>query len=290
MSGFSRPPAEVKNFMPLRLKGRCDAVIMMAPSYSYPGHRSIRLRSDVGGSATNTALALRSQDCEMRHRWTAADQGVRVLGGLRSGSRGDWTTRWRCNGHALDPRLGVPGRMVLMNIAGVVARPNLATLTPHDARPAAIAGASTGLVIRGSRPICAPPKPSPSAVRPWEAKLAPQNTCAKLVGYRTDTRRDVRGICSLVDSHCAKPLAMKYAIGVVRVCSSPRAARTAEGSVNRGHLFDGPKINIRIGLSCLPQPRHGYHFRFGASYRRIASLPRPPPPARSRCCSSSCSR
>ena len=36
MSPFSRPPSPVKNLKPLRLKGRWDAVMMIAPSYWNP--------------------------------------------------------------------------------------------------------------------------------------------------------------------------------------------------------------------------------------------------------------
>ena len=42
-----------------------------------------------------------------------------------------------------------------MNMAGVVARPKRATRTPLLVRPATSAAASSGPVMRGSRPTCA---------------------------------------------------------------------------------------------------------------------------------------
>ena len=53
----------------------------------------------------------------------------------------------------------VPGVMQLINMAGVVARPKRATLTPLLVSPAASAVASSGPVMRGSRPICRQGRP-----------------------------------------------------------------------------------------------------------------------------------
>ena len=44
--------------------------------------------------------------------------------------------------------------MQLMNMAGVVARPNCATLTPWLAMPASMEASSKGPDSRESRPIC----------------------------------------------------------------------------------------------------------------------------------------
>ena len=51
-------------------------------------------------------------------------------------------------------RWPAPSVMVLMNMQGVVAWPNLATCTPLLVRPAASDAAKIGPLILGSLPIC----------------------------------------------------------------------------------------------------------------------------------------
>jgi hypothetical protein len=62
--------------------------------------------------------------------------------------------------------------MQLMNMAGVVAGPNRATLVPRIAMPAAMAGASTGPVSLGSLPTCGQHRAA------GELQMAPEYTFA----------------------------------------------------------------------------------------------------------------
>mmetsp|Transcript_8654 Transcript_8654/g.32227 ORF Transcript_8654/g.32227 Transcript_8654/m.32227 type:complete len:218 (+) Transcript_8654:1219-1872(+) len=57
ISGLSKPPAEVKNFMPLRLNGKCDAVSMTLPAYSTPGVTVAMKHAGVVASPISTTFA-----------------------------------------------------------------------------------------------------------------------------------------------------------------------------------------------------------------------------------------
>ena len=68
---------------------------------------------------------------------------------LLSATRGEWVLL-----SAVAKSRILPGRMQLMNMAGVVARPKSATLVPLLTRPAASAALNNGPVSLGSLPTC----------------------------------------------------------------------------------------------------------------------------------------
>ena len=79
MSGLSKPPLLVKNFMPLRLNGKCDAVSMTLPSYSVPSVTHDMKHAGVVASPMSTTLAPAST--------MPANMASRNVSPLRRGSR-----------------------------------------------------------------------------------------------------------------------------------------------------------------------------------------------------------
>lgn len=133
-----RQPADphtsaVQNLAPLRFTGRWLAVIMTAPSYSWPAEWAGR---QGGGTLRGFGfLGL----------WAGYQAGRGM------GSAGAERMQGRQPVSPSHPSL--PGRMQLINMAGVVHMPKRATDTPALTRPAATLAAMSGEERRGSRPM-----------------------------------------------------------------------------------------------------------------------------------------